>query len=83
MHSARVESDRLRAAGAPLKISGRPPISPFYLFAHRRELDDASAAGTFLRIMSDPEFCSVLVRKCPWLTASALNMLAAKSLHVW
>ena len=32
--------------------------------------------------MSDPEFCSVLVRKCPWLTASTLNMLAEKRLHV-
>ena len=82
MHGADVEFERLRATGAPLQISGRPPISAFYLFAHRRELDAASAAGTFLRIMSDSEFCSVLVRKCPWLTASTLTMLAEKSLHV-
>jgi hypothetical protein len=81
-HGAHVEFERLRAAGLPLQIAGSPPISPFYLFAHRRELNAASAAGSFLHIMADPEFCSVLVRKCPWLTASTLNMLAEKNLHV-
>ena len=81
-HGAHVEFDRLRAIGAPLSITGRPPISAFYLFARRRELAAASAAGTFLRIMSDPEFCSVLVRKRPWLIASILKMLAEKGLHV-
>ena len=48
-HGADVEFDRLRAAGASMEIRGRPPISAFYLFAHRRELNAASAAGTFLR----------------------------------
>jgi hypothetical protein len=81
-YSTAVEFDRLREIGAPLQISGRPPISAFYLFARRRELEAASAAGTFLRIMSDPEFCSVLVRKCSLDTASTLKMLAEKGLHV-
>ena len=81
MWGAQVEFDRLRALGAPLQITGPPPISAFYLFAHRRELEAASFAGTFLRIMSDPEFCSVLVRKCPWVTAATVNSIAAKRMH--
>ena len=48
MHGAMVEFDRLRAAGEPARITGRPPISAFYLFAHRRQLGKASAAGTSL-----------------------------------
>jgi hypothetical protein len=82
MYASDAEFDRLRAIGAPLLIEGRVPISAFYLFAHRRQLGAASAAGTFLRIMSDPDFCSALVRKCPRLTASTLKMLAEKRLHV-
>lgn len=82
MHGAIVEFERLRAIGAPEQIRGRPPISAFYLFAHREELDKAKTAATFLHILADPEFCSVLVRKCAWLTASTLKMLADKSLHV-
>jgi hypothetical protein len=81
-HGIIVEFERLRAMGAPQQITGRPPISAFYLFAHRRQLRKASTAGTFLHILADSEFCSVLVRKCPWLTASTLKMLADKNLHV-
>ena len=82
MHATMVEFDRLRAAGLPARILGRPPISAFYLFGHRRQLKKAQTAGTFLHILADPDFCSVLVRKCPWLTASMLMMLADKNLHV-
>ena len=81
-HGATVEFERLRAAGLPAQIMGRPSTSAFYLFSHRRQLTKASAAGTFLHILADSEFCSVLVRKCPWLTASTLKMLADKNLHV-
>jgi hypothetical protein len=81
-HGITVEFERLRAIGAPQQFTGRPPISAFYLFAHRRQLGRASAAGTFLHILADSEFCSVLVRKRPWLTASTLKMLADKNLHV-
>lgn len=62
-------------------FTGRAPVSAFYLFAHRRELDAASAAGTFLRIISDPDFCSVLVRKSPWVTAEFLRGLADDLAH--
>ncbi|HEV2161190.1 MAG TPA: hypothetical protein VGR52_02990 [Stellaceae bacterium] len=77
-----LEFERLREIGAPLVIRGQPPISAFYLFAHRRDLERATYAGSFLRIIADPRFCSVLVRKCPWLTASTVNMISSRRLHV-
>jgi hypothetical protein len=80
-HASAIEFERLRDSGAPLVIHGRAPISAFYLFAHRRELADASDAATFLRVLCDPHFCSVLVRRCPWLTASVLQHLSAKRFH--
>jgi hypothetical protein len=82
LHGSQVEFERLRAAGAPLMIRGRPPVSAFYRFAHRRELAAASAATTLLQIMADPDFCSVLVRKCSWLTAATLDKLAQQDIHV-
>jgi hypothetical protein len=76
-----VEFERLREIGAPQMIQGRVPISAFYLFGHRKELEAASHAGTLLRILSDPQFCSALVRRCPWLTVSVLQYISANSLY--
>jgi hypothetical protein len=80
-HASEIQFERLREAGAPLQFTGRAPLSAFYLFAHRKELRDASDAVTFLRVLCDPHFCSVLVRRCPWLTASFLQHLSEKRLH--
>jgi hypothetical protein len=80
-HASSVEFERLREIGAPLVIHGHAPISAFYIFAHRKELSDASDAATFLRVLCDPHFCSVLVRQCPWLTASFLQYLSDNRLH--
>ena len=80
-HGSVVEFERLRETGGPAMIQGPPPISAFYLFAHRRELAAASDAGTFLRILSDPHFCSVLVRRCPWLTSAFLQFISAQRLY--
>lgn len=80
-HGATVEFERLRTIGAPLQITGPPPISAFYLFSHRRELEAATTAAMLLRILSDPDFCAVLVRKCPWLTADFLRTIAERRLH--
>jgi hypothetical protein len=81
-HGARVEFERLGQIGAIPEIRGRPPISAFYKFAHRTQLKAASQAIGFLRIISDPQFCSVLVRKCSWRTASLLNALSERTLYV-
>ena len=81
-YAVALEFERLRGIGAPLQIQGRPPpVSAFYEFAHRKELERARFAGTFLRIISDPQFCSVLVRKCAWLTAPILEQISEKGIH--
>jgi hypothetical protein len=80
-HSAHIEFERLREIGAPTQITGHLPISPFYEFSHRTELERARHAGTFLRVLSDPPFCSALVRKCAWLTAAILGKISTSQLH--
>ena len=74
-HATHIESERLPLAGQPQSFSGRAPISAFYLFAHRKELELAGWAYSFLRIVCDHEFCATLVKKSAWLTASALDRL--------
>lgn len=81
-NATRLKFEALKEAGLPASFQGRPPMCPFYAFAHREELRRASYAGTFLRIISDPHFCSALVRKCPWLIAKTIGLLSEKKLHV-
>jgi hypothetical protein len=84
-HATMMEFERLRETappGASLTVSGRQKVSPFYLFAHRRELAAASDAIALLRVMSDPDFCAVLVRRCSWLTAAMLDRLAKEQMHI-
>jgi hypothetical protein len=81
-HASMIEFDRLRERGEQLTITGRPKPSAFYLFAHRGELAAASDAITLLQVMSDPDFCAVLVRKCPWLTAAMLDGIARDNLRL-
>jgi hypothetical protein len=80
-HEDWIELERLKEAGLQQSFQGRAPISAFYRFAHRKELAAASHAGTFLRILSDPQFCAVLVRRCPWLTAANFQFISAKRLY--
>src|SRR5262249_3776935 len=79
---ASVEFERLKAMGAKPVIRGRPPISPFYLFAHRSELEKASYACTLLRLLADEKFSSVLVSECPWQTAAIIRKISELQLHV-
>ena len=76
------EFERLKAIGAELVIRGRPPISAFYLFAHRTELERASYACSLLRLLADEKFCSVLVSECPWQTAAIIRKISELRLHV-
>ena len=80
-HAIHVEFERLRAEGKELQIHGRPPISAFYLFSHRRELERASYAATFLQMISDHEFCSVAVRRHPWPLATMLKEISHRRSH--
>ena len=80
-HASYMEFERLRLAGQPLSFSGSAPISAFYLFTHRKELELADWASSFLRILCDHEFCATLVKKSSWLTARALNQLKERNIH--
>jgi hypothetical protein len=81
-HATAVEFERLRRIGAKPVITGRPPISAYYLFAHRKELEKASYACLLLRLLADEKFCSVLVSECPWQTAAILRKIGELRLHV-
>jgi|GEM_PF-1929697 len=50
--------------------------SAFVLFAKRRQLHNSDYASAFLRVLSDPAFCRVLVRDMPWNTARILREIA-------
>jgi hypothetical protein len=76
-----LEFERLRLKGKEQVIQGPPPICPFYIFAHRHELERASFSGTLLRLLSDRKFCSTLVRECPWHTALIVNRIGQNRLH--
>ena len=77
------EFERLRAIGAELSIRGRPPISAFYLFAHRTELERASeCCRSLLRLLADQKLCSVLVCECPWQAAAIVRKISELELHV-
>ena len=74
-HAIHIASEKRRPAGEPPSFSGNARISAFYLFAHRKELELANWAHSFLRILCDDEFCATLVKKSSWLTARTLNQL--------
>jgi hypothetical protein len=80
-HGAVVEMERLRSIGAPQIIRGRAPVSAFYLFTHRRALEKATFAATFLRIISDHELCSVMIRRHPWRVAAMLQRISRQQIH--
>jgi hypothetical protein len=62
--------DMVRKADLHLRL-WKP--SAFVLFAKRNELRDSGYASAFLRVLSDPAFCRVLVRDTPWNTALILR----------
>lgn len=49
--------------------------SAFFDFSHRRQIDDASYAASFLHILSDPHFCHTAVSRCPWQVARLIGVL--------
>lgn len=77
-----LEFERLREMGEPATIRGQPPVSAFYLFAHRKSLEKASYACNLLRLIADRHFCSALVSDCPWQTALIIRKIGEKKLFV-
>jgi hypothetical protein len=72
-----IEFEKLREQGRESEgFRGRPPISAFYVFARRRELELADFAWYFLQVLSDPDFCRVVVTRYPWGFLRAIIPLA-------
>lgn len=66
-HAIAIEFEKLREQGREKEgFRGRPPISAFYTFARRRELEMASHAWRFLELLSDRDFCRVVVTHHSW-----------------
>jgi hypothetical protein len=55
--------------------------SAFFDFIHRKELERASYASSFLRIVADPPFCETLVKRLPWRIVFMLRKISEDHLH--
>lgn len=82
MAAIHAEMERRRELGLKLSFRGRPPMSAFYYFAHRKSLERASYACSLFQIMADSRFCSTLVTSCPWNTARIIRSIVEKKLHI-
>lgn len=81
-HAIRVEFEKLRERGVEKQgIRGKPPVSAFYAFARRRELERASYAWHFLQILSDRDFCRVIITRYSWGFLQAIIPLSEKDTY--
>jgi hypothetical protein len=66
-HAIHIEFEKLREQHQESEgVRGRPQISSFYAFARRRELELASHARHFLQLLSDRDFCRVVITRHSW-----------------
>lgn len=56
-------------------------VTAFFIFRHRYELHDAGYASSFLQLIAEPQFCSVLVSRTPWDVAAMLERLTEEKVH--
>jgi hypothetical protein len=81
-HAIMVEFEKLREQGREGEgVKGQPPTSAFYDFAHRHELELASYAWHFLQILSDRDFCRVVITRHPWGFLRTINSLTELDSH--
>lgn len=59
---------------------GQDP-SAAYRFTHRVKIERAEHANAMLRIIADPTFCRVIVRRAPWRVTAMIDDLSRKKLH--
>jgi hypothetical protein len=62
-------------------LDGLGRQSAFFDFIHRKELECASYAFSFLRIVADPTFCETLVKRLPWQVVFMLRTLSKDHLY--
>jgi hypothetical protein len=77
-----IEFEKLREQGREGEgIRGRLPISPFYAFARRDKLKLAGHAWHFLQLLSDRDFCRVVITRCSWKFLRAITPMTEMNLH--
>jgi hypothetical protein len=82
-HAVSIELEKLKEKGLDRQgVRGRPPLSAFYVFAKRRELYRASRAWNFLQLMSDRDFCRVIITRYSWGFLSSITALADRKRYV-
>ena len=80
LHAVAIEFEKCKALGNREAIHGRPKITAFYEFTHRRNLKAAHFAHSFLMFLSDPNFCGVVVSRHSW---EFLDQLQSVSTRNW
>jgi hypothetical protein len=55
--------------------------SAFYDFIHRKKIECAGYAFSFLRIVADPTFCETLVKRLPWQVVFVLRTISNDQLY--
>ena len=62
-------------------LDGLRDTSAFFDFIHRKQLECASYAFSFLRIVADPTFCETLVKRLPWQVVFMLRKISEDNLY--
>jgi hypothetical protein len=75
-HAVVIEFEKLREEGREGEaVHGQPPVSAFYEFSRREELDLAGYAWHFLQLLSDRDFCRIVVTRNSWGFLRATKIL--------
>ncbi|MND36265.1 hypothetical protein D3C80_269190 [compost metagenome] len=71
----------VRITNASSFAANRRDISAFFAFAHRKEMSDAGYANSFLQLIAEPQFCSVLVSATPWDAAAIVRRISVEKAY--
>jgi hypothetical protein len=81
-HALTIEFEKLREQGRESEgVRGSPPVSAYYRFERRHELDMAGHAWHFLQLLSDRDFCRVVICRQSWGFLRAIIPLTEISSH--
>lgn len=80
-HAIAIEFEKLKEQGREKEgFRGRLPITAFYAFARRKELEQARYAYNLLQLMSESDFCRVVVTRHSWRFLNAIIPVAEKNI---
>lgn len=81
-HALMIEFERRKELGLEMSIMGQPPVSAFYIFSRRTQLDLAADARYFLDLLSDQDFCRVVATRHSWNFLRAVAQAADRNVTV-